>query len=437
MKAIQNLLESTVEQDLCCRCGVCVGVCPKKIIDLDLKSGNPYCADITQCVDCGLCSFCCPANGYEIDTPRRNNKNQEYYKASSNEDSIRDKASSGGFVTQLLLDLLDEKVVDQVIVVQNSESIQNELAKYLITDKREDILNAQQSKYVQVPIGKAISAICENEYSRYAVVALPCQMYGFYRAMQKLPILKQRIVLTIGMFCGYTYTNECINGLASLLNSNKDNLCSIVGWREGGLPGHFTVKNKENELLSIPFIDEHSVDVTFYAQNRCLLCKDCLCEYADIVVGDIGKWSSRNTLVIPRSQKAHEIISLVKSRQSIDLEPLNIEEINKSVLNFMLSEKRSKVTLRIKRYKNRKRNVPNWTNINEPKLMYAQKLSTAISQRLQDYGRGKVAYFQKNPRKMLIFGRIVYYKLPSFLLFKILFKMEQVCKKFLKKYINN
>lgn len=56
----------TVNQDRCKGCGLCVEVCPRKIISLDkgvlnAKGYHPaVVSDMGQCIGCAMCALMCP-----------------------------------------------------------------------------------------------------------------------------------------------------------------------------------------------------------------------------------------------------------------------------------------------------------------------------------------------------------------------------------------
>ncbi|MBQ1407578.1 MAG: 4Fe-4S dicluster domain-containing protein [Eubacterium sp.] len=56
----------TFNVDRCKGCGLCVAVCPKKIVELDMNATNRKgyhpagVTDITQCIACASCAKICP-----------------------------------------------------------------------------------------------------------------------------------------------------------------------------------------------------------------------------------------------------------------------------------------------------------------------------------------------------------------------------------------
>lgn len=57
----------------CKGCSLCVSVCPKKILELNMstintKGYNPaYCIDTTKCIGCQSCTMMCPDTVIEIE----------------------------------------------------------------------------------------------------------------------------------------------------------------------------------------------------------------------------------------------------------------------------------------------------------------------------------------------------------------------------------
>ena len=56
----------TIREDFCKSCGLCVSVCPKKLLRLSETRFNKYgynpveCADQEKCISCAMCAMMCP-----------------------------------------------------------------------------------------------------------------------------------------------------------------------------------------------------------------------------------------------------------------------------------------------------------------------------------------------------------------------------------------
>ena len=427
VKTVETLLKNCIKTDLCSHCGTCAGICPVGAI---CNMSNCITVNSEKCIDCGLCTAVCPAEGYVLsDLTIGDIKDVPKFVASSKDNDITVKASSGGFVTQVLLSLLETGNITAAAVVVTGDDLTESSAKYIVTSQKEDILTARRSKYTQASIDRVLEYIKCND-GKYAVVGLPCQLYAVSKAMERIPTLRNRIAYKIGMVCGYTYEESCIDGLLKVLGATREETESIIGWREGGLPGKFSVKLKNGKTLSMPFADEHSVDVTYFAQNRCLLCKDCLCEYGDVVCADIGGWAKRSTLVMVRTETGQRLLNQVQACGHLLAEPCDIP-YEKTVLPFMLREKRAKVDIRINKYKKTGRSVTFFVGGYTPKLLASQKIAAARSIKLQEAAKKNRDTHSRE--KMLKIGHTSYHKLSEKFILKVLFKFQVWMNAFISK----
>ncbi len=61
-----------VNKERCKGCGLCVTVCPKKIVSLSKENRNKngyftaICTDNDMCISCGMCAQICPDCAIEI-----------------------------------------------------------------------------------------------------------------------------------------------------------------------------------------------------------------------------------------------------------------------------------------------------------------------------------------------------------------------------------
>lgn len=423
MKIAEDLLHNSILSQLCCHCGVCAGVCPTGAITC---RQNVLTVDAQACVDCGLCTHCCPAAGYALsDHTRGDVVRLPKVAARANNEAVSADASSGGFVTQTLLTLLKNGDITAAAVVLCGDTLNESLARYVVTDDEQVVLAARRSKYTQATVDVVLQHIKKHD-GRYAIVGLPCQLYGITKAMEKDARLRERIVYKLGMVCGYTYDEGCIDGLLKRLDTTRDEVERVLGWREGGLPGNFAVQLKDGTQRQMPFVDEHSIDVTYFAQNRCRQCRDCLCEHGDVVSADIGGWKNKRTLVLVRSVRGAQLMKQLSASDTLTLEPCDVP-FDKTVLPFMLREKRTKVDLRLRQY--RKRGLPTTRFIGgyTPSVMLANTLEMRRSLNIEQ----KVAAHRDDHSgdQLLKYGSLAYYKLSRNFWLKVLFKLQQYAQK--------
>jgi coenzyme F420 hydrogenase subunit beta len=416
------LIENVINKQLCCGCGTCVGVCPTDVIDFKEHRYYPEWLDENKCNDCGFCVNACPGKGIHIDTVTKELRipQQKYnidignYKqflvGHAEDEFIRSKSASGGIATSLLIYALDKKIVDKVIVVVNDEK---EIAKPVakITDSKEDVLASMQSKYVQVPLNKAIKEILKSDY-RYGVVGLPCHLEGLYLAQKKYKKLSDQIVFKIGLFCGYSYPYECVDTLLKRMELKREDADAFLGWREGDCyPGFFSVRSKSGDTASLSFVEEHNIDVANYALFRCFLCIDGLSQLADISLGDTTDAVRNNSFIISRTDKGDELIESAKADGYIDYYTLDVgTALTKGIIPFMLREKRHKVLSVIQYLAKKNVPVPDW-DIKESMVSKIGGIKGVLRIRMVMFIRKPMIskILKSHPKLMEVIGGFIYH----------------------------
>ncbi|MCP1663172.1 coenzyme F420 hydrogenase subunit beta [Methanocalculus sp. AMF5] len=323
-----------IDPKLCTYCGTCVGVCPNNV--LIIRSGIIIIQD--ACNSCGFCYNICP--GREVNFPLLNKKifnepNPDPYigfylsmhVAQSTNNIIRDKASSGGLVTTLLCHLLDTDQIDGAIVV---DSDPNSVWKFNVKIARttNEILNATQSKYTQIPLNEILNVIDKCE-GRFAFVGLPCHIHGIRNLQSKGWKTAQKIKFCIGLFCGFNMVAQATEDILDKLKVKRETIISLK-YRGGGHPGGFLVETTEGDcFLNKSYYNIYNL---FYVPKRCLLCIDLTNELADISVGDIwlknysDGWSS----VIIRSNAGKNLFTDLLMNDHIKAEEIDREHLFRS-----------------------------------------------------------------------------------------------------------
>jgi len=281
-----------VENKACCGCGACSVVCPKSCIDLVYGERYNYPrVDVQECIECGKCLEVCPGafllKGVDpgfCDEPAR--ASYDCYLIHSKDDGIRLDSSSGGFITGLILHLMDKGLADGGIVArcQGENAL---VAQSFVATDRQSLLSARASKYAPVSSCAALADVLERP-GRYVFVGTPCMVDGLAKLQEVLPELKERIVLAIALVCA---------GMASRLSTKayieEDGGVKIgdvrrICYRGNGWPGRFRVFGENDKLLmDRPLLGGsliHVVPRDHYL--RCWNCLDHWGRFADIAVSD-------------------------------------------------------------------------------------------------------------------------------------------------------
>lgn len=421
-KNFQWLYENIINKQLCCGCGTCVGVCPTDAIDFRNHNYYPEWLYENKCNECGFCVNVCPGKGVLLDTITKELKTpQQKYNVDigdykqflvgySKDEFIRRKSASGGIATSLLFYALDKKIVDKVIIVVNDEK---EIAKPVakITDSKKDVLASMQSKYIQVPLNKAIKEILKSD-CRYGIVGLPCHLEGLYLAQKIYKKLSDQIVFTIGLFCGYSYPYECVDTLLKRMKLKREDVDTFLGWREGDCyPGFFSVGSKSGDIASLSFVEEHNIDVANYALFRCFLCIDGLSQLADISLGDTTDAVGNNSFIISRTDEGGKLLESAKTDGYIDYYPLDPRTaVTKGILPFMMREKRHKVVSVIQYLAKRNVSVPDW-DIKEVNISKIDGINGTLRIRMVMFIRKPIIskFLRSHPKLMEALGGFIYH----------------------------
>ncbi|MCD4675634.1 MAG: Coenzyme F420 hydrogenase/dehydrogenase, beta subunit C-terminal domain [Desulfobacula sp.] len=311
-----NSIEFIRLKKLCAGCGACVPICPSNSIEID-ESGHYNYPKINKdkCNDCGLCLKVCP--GYSLfKNFESKNLNSDILKGilsthvcNSKDEDIRYNSSSGGFITSILLYMLEKQIVDGAIVIRQSKKnvLNNEV---YIAKTVTELLQSLGSRY-SPSSNCTIFKKAESLRGKYVFVGKPCQIEGLINYQRIKKNSKFEIVLKIGLFCKHTPSRKGLYELFKKHNISIENITRFK-YRGMGWPGYFLVENENREILKLPYLD---CWVEFFASNRnirCIVCDNPFASNADISVGDpwgkefmddkIGK-----SLVLLRSEIANVI----------------------------------------------------------------------------------------------------------------------------------
>ena len=290
-------IEHVLENGNCHQCGVCVGVCPTTAITLeqDPKKGMYPVFERESCTDCDLCYIACPGEELDWDALQQDTFGtipvdkdigyvREFWSGYTKWTDIRQKAASGGVVSAVLIALLEQGEIDGAVVVKMDDERPLEPQVY-IARTREEVLQAQQSKYLPVPTGAIIKEILKED-GRFAIVGLPCHIHGIRLAQQKMPRLRKRIVLQIGLICGFhpSFTNTTyLIRRAGVKNFDE---IQEIRYRDETWPGGFNVIKKDGSNHILHPVQEFFWAHAVFERVRCATCTDAIAEFADIVCGD-------------------------------------------------------------------------------------------------------------------------------------------------------
>jgi len=344
-------IKEVIDSNLCLGCGICTF--DSSISKMKFSSSKGMKIPIIQNnIDYSLASSICPGKGYSIieDSKKRYGKHlytvelgyvNNTFLTHSYSSEVLKKASSGGIMTQILLYILQNKIVDKVAVTKFIYTSEGPGTKTFLTDNIQDILDCQGSKYCPVDISSFIQE-CKSFNGKIAYVGTPCQIAGI-REIQKIDSsFDDKIILTIANFCGGFKSFNHIKKIA-LRHSIDYNHISYFRFRGGGQPGSLLMKDGNGNKYEVPY-PKYTGYTGYSKLLRCHLCVDAMGELADIACGDA--WlddylKDKNTwsILLSRNEMASSIITNMRNEKLIDLKDITHEEICYSQRQNLKSKK--------------------------------------------------------------------------------------------------
>lgn len=228
------------------------------------------------------------------------------------EGDYREKASSGGFGTWIIKELLERKLIDGVIHVKEAHDGDGVLFKYDISTTVEEIKAGAKSKYYPAEFSDAIKKIKKTK-GKYAIVGIP----GIIMELRLLALqdkeVADRIAFTIGLICGHQKSTKYAECLAWECGIKPGNLVTIDFRKKvkdrpasnydteftGKINGKSkTIRKRTNSLLAATW--GHGMFKVKFSDFT----DDALNETADIALGDAwlpeytNDWQGTNIVII-------------------------------------------------------------------------------------------------------------------------------------------
>lgn len=385
-KQYKQNISPIVKHDLCTQCGTCIGMCPTDAITLkqDPKKGLLPVVDENKCTDCGICLKVCP--GEELDLNQMNRDlfgkvpdDELYgnylnvYTAYAKNEEIRYNGASGGVATAILDALLKSGHITGAVVVRMSHERPLE-PDVFVARNTEELISAQQSKYLPVPMNVAIKDILADKNGKYAIVGLPCHFHGLRLAENIKKRLKERIVLRMGLFCGFNPTLSSTKYLLRRAGVKDFDQIQNIKYRDGDWPCGFRAIMRDGSDHFLHPINEFLFAHYVFERRRCAMCCDQLNDLADLALGDewrsdlkddAGGWSH----IMTRTEVGEECVRQMVEQGIIHVQESNAEHIFSGQRYTMIFKKRGNYAFgRIQRMLGKK--IPNYLKTTNHKMKW-------------------------------------------------------------------
>lgn len=326
-----------VEQKLCTSCGACFIVCKKEAINFTETVGGNVLpeVDIAKCDNCGLCREVCSGEKFSCDLIEKMPPDAfigsavEAYLGKAKKGDIFNNSQSGGVASALLFHALDSGFADVAVTVAMNWG-DPPRAEPVLARTKEEILNSQKSKYSPVPALKALKGLKKSD-KKLVFAGLPCQIHGLKNLYKLVPGLKEKIVLTIGLFCERTLSNAAIDHFMESFARELVGGKSLVfkDKNRNGYPGDIHIMSKSGQSKVISSKNRMEIKDLF-TPARCRICFDKMNIFSDISLGD--PWGIREadhekgeSVCVVRTKRGHDFLQ--EARSSLKLKDLDYKRV--------------------------------------------------------------------------------------------------------------
>ncbi|MCU1504205.1 MAG: coenzyme F420-reducing hydrogenase, beta subunit [Ilumatobacteraceae bacterium] len=255
---------------------------------------------------------------------------------------FRAQGSSGGMVSWVLAELLRLDRIDGVAHVVASRDPQQDgrFFRYRVSRTIEEVHEGAKSRYYPIELSDVLREI-RDVPGRYAVVGVPC----FIKAVQLLrredPVLRERIVCTLGLFCGHMKSARFIESFAWQLGVEIADV-QAVEFRQKDVTRPASTYTARLQLTDGSSVQRDWWNLAdgdwgagFFQSPACNACDDVVGETADISFGDawVEPYSSDGNgtnVVVIRSSELAVLVSAGIADGRLALQPVDAEFIEQT-----------------------------------------------------------------------------------------------------------
>jgi coenzyme F420-reducing hydrogenase beta subunit len=209
------------------------------------------------------------------------------------EADFREQASSGGMVSWVLTQLWRTGLIDGAahVVATTDPHGEGRFFRYRISRTEADIRAGAKSRYYPVELSDVLRTI-RAVPGRYAVVGVPC----FIKAVQLLrredPVMRERIVFTLGLFCGHMKSARLLESFAWQMGVAVEEIHRVDFRRKdpqrpaSTYTAQFTLRDGRVVHKDWWHLVDGDWGAGFFQHSACNFCDDVVAETADIAFGD-------------------------------------------------------------------------------------------------------------------------------------------------------
>ena len=246
---------------------------------------------------------------------------------------FRERGSSGGLVTWTAEALMREGLIDGVAHVVPVDPVTGRFFRYRISRTVEELRAGAKSRYYPVEMSEVLREIRATP-GRYAVVGIPCFIKAVNLARHQDPVLRERIVFTLGLFCGHMKSARFVDSIAMQMDVPMEEVRAVeFRLKDPSRPANvytagLTLNSGELRKRDWWNLVDGDWGAGFFQASACNFCDDVIAETADVSFGDawIEPYSSDGNgtnVVVVRSSVVENLIQKGIAEERLALSPVN------------------------------------------------------------------------------------------------------------------
>ena len=342
----KELFAEVVDTGLCTGCAGCVVTCPHDVIGYEHSEGKykPFHLEEelgpTNCLHgekgCTTCTRACPRfrawemsadmhlHGRGREPDEMSGIWRRLYLARATDKVAHEKGQDGGFVSAMLVWLLENDYIDGALV-SGVEDDDRWKARPTVVRTRDEVLATAGSRYTYCANPLALPQAREMGLSRLALVGMGCQtssppvMWD-----RKAGKVSKPFLFNIGLLCSKTFDDAIFPELfEAKYGLKKQDMVKM------NIKGVFQIWMKDGSYHEIDLKECHQ-----WTREGCKTCPDFSAEHSDIATGGIGK-DNDWTLTIVRTEAGEQVIDRMIADGVVEVRPAQEDEVAMKLLRTL------------------------------------------------------------------------------------------------------
>ena len=305
--SFELLKSEIIDTGLCQGCELCVGSCKH----IEMVNMHPtlkdYCILERDGIVCGKCYQVCPQ---VIQKEFEAKEILAIYSLRSKNSEILAKASSGGFVTTITKELLENQTLSEIVMVQKNDEFP--IAES-VADPNEIVKNAG-AQYRRSGVLRRLVELTGETFNPIGIVGVSCEMRG----AAKIEEAMNREILKIGLFC------------SSQIHPEKRCGCTLLGEAHSDAVRELKKSFLDGEIKFQEDMDLQDGKKCESCKQHCKHCLDFAAIYSDITAGEAGSIKGYTT-VVAWTERGKEIVENAIKKGLFDIGEVNEEDLRMSI----------------------------------------------------------------------------------------------------------